>query len=53
MQNAPFEYGCSGLGAMETTRPSLTVTSEPQQIEHSQHVLGCTIAAVVCLCEAA
>src|SRR6516165_11126482 len=45
MQNAPFEYGCSGLGAIPVTRPSRTVSSEPQQTEHSQHVLGYTAGA--------
>jgi hypothetical protein len=39
-QNAPFECGCCGLGATLVTRPSATVTSEPQHTEHSQQVLG-------------
>src|SRR5262249_27540853 len=39
-QNAPLECGCCGLGATLMTRPSATVTSEPQHTEHSQQVLG-------------
>src|ERR1700722_6965291 len=46
MQNAPFEYGWSRLGVMSVARPSSTVTREPQQTEHSQHVLGWTAASV-------
>src|SRR5215475_11215680 len=41
-QNAPFECGCCQLGATLVTRPSATVTSEPQHTEHSQQVLGKT-----------
>jgi hypothetical protein len=45
MQNAPFEYGCSGFGAMSVTRPFSTVTRVPQHTEHSQQVLAKICAA--------
>src|SRR5215475_14190325 len=45
-QNAPLECGCCGFGATLVTRPSATVTSEPQHTEHSQQVLGNTPSVV-------
>src|ERR1043166_5067014 len=45
-QNAPFEYGCCGLGVTLVMRPLSTVSSEPQQTEHSQQVLGKIPSAV-------
>src|SRR5438128_781476 len=42
MQNAPREAGCWGLGATSVTRSPSSVSSAPQQVLHSQQVLGTT-----------
>ena len=46
-QNAPFDAGCAGLGAIFVTTPASTVISEPHNVPHSQQVLG-TISACSC-----
>ena len=46
-QKAPSDAGCSGLGDTRVTRPSSTVTRDPQWALHSQQVLGMMVLVVL------